>query len=106
MDTNQTNRTTMFKTVSAYLDDNASVWNGMAPLATAVTEFKGKIAEIDASALKQETPRGRDRRQSGGARSFGRRLVSQLRSPGRPVTPAMIMTFRPSPALRLQACAG
>jgi hypothetical protein len=48
----------MFKTVSAYLDDNTSVWSGMAPLATAVTEFKGKVAEIDAAAQKQETPRG------------------------------------------------
>jgi hypothetical protein len=48
----------MFKTVAAYLDDNTAVWNSMAPLATAVAEFKGKIAAIDAAAQKQETPRG------------------------------------------------
>jgi hypothetical protein len=58
MNTNQTNRTTMFKTVSAYLDGNIAVWRGMAPLAAAVLEFKDKIAEIDAAAQKQETPQG------------------------------------------------
>jgi hypothetical protein len=58
MDTKQTNRTTMFKTVSAYLEDNTAVWNSMAPLTTSVTAFKGKLTEIDAAAQKQETPRG------------------------------------------------
>ncbi len=58
MDTEQTNRVTMFKTVSAFLDDNSSVWNSMTPLQTAITQFKDKIAAIDATAQKQETPTG------------------------------------------------
>lgn len=58
METEQTNRVTMFKTVSSYLDTNSSIWNAMAPLATAVTQFKNKIGAIDAAAQKQETPTG------------------------------------------------
>src|ERR1044072_3793667 len=58
MEVKQTNRVTMFKTVSAYLDSQNSVWNGMAPLATAVQQFNDKIAAIDAAAQKQETPTG------------------------------------------------
>ncbi|MBC8030707.1 MAG: hypothetical protein H7Z16_11395 [Pyrinomonadaceae bacterium] len=58
METEQRNRTTMFKTVRAYLDDNNSVWSGMAPLQTAVTQFKNKIGAIDVAAQKQETPTG------------------------------------------------
>jgi hypothetical protein len=58
MDTNQSNRVTMFKTVAAYLDENASVWNGTARMATAVAEFKDKITALDNSALKQDTPTG------------------------------------------------
>jgi hypothetical protein len=58
MNNNQTNRVTMFKTVASHLDDNTPIWNGMAPMQTAVTEFKNKIAAIDASAQKQETPSG------------------------------------------------
>ncbi len=58
MDTEQTNRVTMFKALASYMDDNASVWNAMAPLQTAVTQFKTKIADIDATAQKQETPTG------------------------------------------------
>ncbi len=45
-----TNRVTMFKTVAAVLDQNDSVWNKMAPLATAVQQFKDKITAIDAAA--------------------------------------------------------
>lgn len=56
MDTQQTNRVTMFKTVTAYLDVNNSVWSGMAPLAAAVQQFKDKITAIDDTAQKQETP--------------------------------------------------
>lgn len=104
MDTNQTNRTTMFKTVSAYLDDNTSVWNGMAPLATAVTEFKGKIAEIDAAALKQETPQGATEDKRGTL--WKTSCFSPAKRWGSWVTAAMIMTCRPSRALRLQACDG
>ena len=58
MDNNQTNRVNMFKTVSAYLADHNSVWNGTAPFATAVTQFNNKIAAIDSAAQQQETPSG------------------------------------------------
>ena len=57
MDRMQTNRVTMFKTVAGFLDQNNSVWSGMAPLAAAVQQFKDKIGAIDAAAQKQETPR-------------------------------------------------
>lgn len=58
MDTMQTNRVTMFKTVDVYLDETISVWSGMAPLTVAVAEFKAKISAIDGAARKQETPTG------------------------------------------------
>jgi hypothetical protein len=58
MNTELTNRVTMFKTVTAHLDNNSSVWNTMAPLQTAVTQFKAKIAAIDTTAQKQEAPNG------------------------------------------------
>ncbi len=56
MDRKLTNRVTMFKTVAAVLDQNNSIWSGMAPLATAVQAFKAKVTAIDAAAQKQETP--------------------------------------------------
>lgn len=56
MDRTQTNRLTMCKTVSGYLDQNNSVWSGMAPLVAALGQFKNKIAAIDVAAQKQETP--------------------------------------------------
>jgi uncharacterized membrane protein len=56
MDTTQTNRITMFKTVSAYLNQNNSIWAGMAPMAAAVLQFNEKIAAIDLAAQKQEMP--------------------------------------------------
>ncbi len=58
MDTIQTNRVTMFKTVSAVLDDHNSVWSSMARMQTAVTRFKGNIISIDRAAQLQETPSG------------------------------------------------
>ena len=58
MDRAQTNRVTMFKTVAGFLDQNNSVWSGMASLAAAVQQFKDKIGAIDAAAQKQETPSG------------------------------------------------
>jgi hypothetical protein len=61
MDTEQTNRVTMFKTVIAYMDENSSVWNAMAPMQAAVTQFKSKVGDIDATAQKQETPTGATR---------------------------------------------
>ena len=56
MDQIQTNRVTMFKTVTAYLDKNNAVWSGMAPLVAAVQQFKDKIGAIETAAQKQETP--------------------------------------------------
>lgn len=58
MDTEQTNRVTMFKTVNTYMDDNGAVWNAMTPLQTAMTRFKAKVTEIDSTAQKQEMPSG------------------------------------------------
>jgi DNA repair exonuclease SbcCD ATPase subunit len=58
MDRAQTNRVTMFKSVEAFLDQNNSVWSGMAPLVAAVQQFKDKLASIDDAAQKQETPIG------------------------------------------------
>jgi hypothetical protein len=58
MDTDSTNRVTMFKTVSAYLSEEIAVWDVMAPMKTAVTLFKGQIAAIDDAAQKQEAPTG------------------------------------------------
>jgi hypothetical protein len=58
MNTELTNRDNMFKTVTAVLDDHNSIWNSMAPFATAVTAFKDKVAAIDATAQRQETPTG------------------------------------------------
>jgi hypothetical protein len=58
MDRVQTNRVGMFKTVTAFLDQNNSVWSGMAPLATAVQQLKHKIAAIDGAAQMQGMPTG------------------------------------------------
>jgi hypothetical protein len=58
MNTKQTNRVTMFTTVAAYLDSHNSVWNSMAPLASAVQSFKDKVAAIATAAQQQETPTG------------------------------------------------
>lgn len=56
MDRKLTNRVTMFKTVAVVLDQNNTVWDKIAPLVTAVQQFKDKITAIDAAAQKQETP--------------------------------------------------
>lgn len=56
METEQTNRITMFKTVDAYLDSHNSVWSGMAAMAAADQQLKNKIGAIDIAAQKQETP--------------------------------------------------
>jgi hypothetical protein len=58
MDTDSTNRVTMFKTVDAYLDDNQTIWNSMAPMAAAAQHLKSQIAALDVAAQKQETPTG------------------------------------------------
>jgi hypothetical protein len=58
MNTELTNRVTMYKTVSSYLDEHSSVWNTMAPLQTAFTQFKAEIAGIDTTAQQQEAPNG------------------------------------------------
>jgi len=58
MNTDQTNRVTMFKTTIGVLDDNNAILNSMTPLSTAVTAFKDKLSAIDAAAQKQEMPTG------------------------------------------------
>ena len=58
MDTKQTNRTNMFKTVDTYLESRSAVWNTMAPLANAVQSFRDTLKEIDSAAQQQETPSG------------------------------------------------
>lgn len=52
----QTNRITMFKTTALNLNDNQSVWSGMAPFVDAVQRLNDKIAELDDTARNQETP--------------------------------------------------
>lgn len=56
METEQTNRVTMFKTVAALLGNESSVWNAMTQMVAAVQKFNDKIAGIDGAAQKQETP--------------------------------------------------
>ena len=58
MDTNLTNRITMQKTVAAYLDTNTAIWSSMAPLQTAVQQYKQNLVAIDEAAQKQQTPSG------------------------------------------------
>jgi len=58
MNTKQTNTVTMLKTVDAFLEDNKSVWSGMAQMQPAVTEFQSKLAAIDGTAQRQHTPSG------------------------------------------------
>jgi len=65
MNTDQTNRVTMFKTTMGVLDDNNGIWNSMTPLSTAVTAFKDKLSGIDAAAQKQETPTGATQEKAG-----------------------------------------
>jgi len=58
MNTELTNRVTMLKTVSAYMEENKTVWNTMAPLQTALTDFAAELAHIDADAQEHEAPVG------------------------------------------------
>ena len=55
MNTEQTNRVTMFKTVSAYLGQHNSVWSGMPLMVTAVQQLNDIIAAMNLAAQKQET---------------------------------------------------
>lgn len=65
MNTDQTNRVTMYKTTISVLDENNSIWNGMAPLVTAVTNFKDKVSAIDSAAQRQEMPTGATQEKAG-----------------------------------------
>jgi hypothetical protein len=56
MNTDQTNRINMFKTVSAYLNQNQTIWAGMPSMVAAVAQYSGKIVGIDQAAQKQEAP--------------------------------------------------
>lgn len=46
MNTVQTNRVTMYKTVDSVLDDNNSVWSSMAQMQTAVAQLKTNLIAI------------------------------------------------------------
>ena len=52
------NRVTMLKTVSAYMEENKTIWNTMAPLQTAITDFDAELAQIDADAQEHQAPVG------------------------------------------------
>lgn len=65
MNTEQTNRVTMFKTTISVLDENNAIWSPMAPLVTAVTAFKEKVSAIDGTVQRQETPTGATQDKAG-----------------------------------------
>lgn len=46
----------MFSTVSAYMDANPTIWNGIAAIGVTVTDLNDGIAGINSSAGKQQTP--------------------------------------------------
>jgi hypothetical protein len=48
----------MQKTVAAYLDINTAIWSPMAPMQTAVQQYKQSLVAIDDAAQKQQTPSG------------------------------------------------
>ena len=58
MEVKLTNRVTMLKTVSAYMEEKKTLWNTMAPLQTAMTDFDAELARIDADAQVHEAPVG------------------------------------------------
>jgi hypothetical protein len=58
MNTELTNRVTMLKATSSYMAEKSTVWNSMARLQTAMTDFNAKIGEIDAAAQEHGTPNG------------------------------------------------
>jgi len=58
MEVKLANRVTMLKTVSAYMEEKKTVWNSMAPLQTAMTDFDAELARIDADAQEHEAPVG------------------------------------------------
>ena len=58
MNTELTNRVTMFKTTSSYMAENHAVWNTLTRLQAAMTKLDAKIVEIDAAAQEHETPQG------------------------------------------------
>ncbi len=56
MKRDQFNRTGMFNTVSAYMDQNKSIWGGVKAIADTVSEVNAGIAAVDAAARKQQAP--------------------------------------------------
>jgi len=55
MDVKQENRLRMFKATNLILQENQTVWTGMAPFTAAAQKFTDVIAAIDLAAQKQET---------------------------------------------------
>lgn len=78
MNTDQTNRVTMYKTTIAVLDDNEVIWTSMVPFSTAVAAFKEKVRAIDATVQRQETPTGATQDKAAAARCFGRCSVPDV----------------------------
>jgi hypothetical protein len=56
MNRDQFNRTGMFSTVSAYMDQNKAVWGGVKAVNDTVTDLNAGIAAIAESAGKQQAP--------------------------------------------------
>jgi hypothetical protein len=56
MNRDQFNRTGMFNTVAAYMEQNQSIWTGTKAVSDAVAELKAGIAAIDAKGGKQQSP--------------------------------------------------
>jgi hypothetical protein len=59
MNNRNNNRLAMVRTTRDYLQTNNSIWTSMPPFAAAFTDLNTRLAEIDATAQKQETPSGK-----------------------------------------------
>src|SRR5262245_2086554 len=58
MNTELTNRVAMLETTSAYMAEHSAVWNTMAPLQAAMTDFDAELASLDADARTHAEPQG------------------------------------------------
>lgn len=69
MNRTQFNRTEMFNTVSATLQENNTLWSAVPAIVQAMTEFNAKIAAIGAKLMRQEAPITGETQQKGNVRS-------------------------------------
>jgi len=58
MNTELTNRVNMLETVSAYMAEQNAVWNSMAPLQSAMTDFDAELAHLGTDAQTHAEPGG------------------------------------------------